>query len=167
MSTELIHIAWHGPVRISSPHEAEDSEGLKHRGVYQIYGGNPTYGGSSLLYIGLAVDQPIGKRIKQEWYWGDNRDSGNIEVYTGPLIGDKMPTREAWRTQVAQVERLLIYAHRPPYNSRMELGELEPELQQVHVLNWGQHRDLMPEVSGLRWTSHHDGLSDDPFHCGD
>jgi hypothetical protein len=26
-------------------------------------------------------------------------------------------------------------------------------LRHVHVLNWGYHRDLLPEVSGIYWAS--------------
>ena len=36
------------------------------------------------------------------------------------------------------------------------LGGLEPDLRFVHVLNWGKHRDLLPEVSGARWTTRFD-----------
>ena len=165
MNTKLIHISWRGPVRIRSKEQAEKSGELACRGLYQIYGGNPTYGGSSLLYIGLAVDQTIGERVRQEWFWDDNRDSENINVYSGPLIGKIQPRRDSWKKMVEQAERLLIYAHRPPYNSQVELAKKEKELRRIHVINWGQHRDLMPEVSGLRWTSHFDELPDKLFHC--
>jgi len=38
-------------------------------------------------------------------------------------------------------------------NTQKSLARLGLELRFVHVYNWGYHRDLMPEVSGLRWSS--------------
>ena len=63
------------------------------------------------------------------------------------------PDDDTWNKHIRLAERLLIYAHSPPYNQQMSLAALEPELRSVHVLNWGCHRDLLPEVSGARWTT--------------
>jgi hypothetical protein len=67
-----------------------------------------------------------------------------------------MPLDDLWNAQIDRAERLLIYACSPAFNSQKELGKLDTELQDVHVLNWGCIRDLLPEVSGARWTSKYD-----------
>jgi hypothetical protein len=47
------------------------------------------------------------------------------------------------------------------------LAALATELRDVHVLNWGYHRDLLPEVSGLRWASLDEDFPDDCAEFGD
>jgi len=146
----IIHVQWEGP------YEFEAAGGLKgptDYGVYQIYGGHPVYGSSALLYIGLAQAQHFGTRIPQEQGWLDNCDASRIQVYVGRLSGSHTPDAHRWDHLIAVAERLLIRAHCPAHNSQMNLATLEPDLRRVHVLNWGHHRDLLPEVSGARWTS--------------
>jgi hypothetical protein len=41
-------------------------------------------------------------------------------------------------------------------NTQKELARLEQGLRLIHVLNWGRHRDLLPEVLGARWSSRFD-----------
>ena len=36
------------------------------------------------------------------------------------------------------------------------INRIDADLQHIHVLNWGCHRNLLPEVSGARWTSRFD-----------
>lgn len=38
-------------------------------------------------------------------------------------------------------------------NTQKSLARLGPELRFAHICSWGYHRDLMPEVSGIRWSS--------------
>lgn len=38
------------------------------------------------------------------------------------------------------------------------LKRREELILNVHVLNWGHHRDLLPEVSGARWTNKYDDM---------
>jgi hypothetical protein len=56
-------------------------------------------------------------------------------------------------------ERLLIFAHLPAHNSQVKIERLDADLQNVHILNWGYHRALLPEVSGARWTRKYDLVS--------
>jgi hypothetical protein len=132
-------------------------------GVYQIYGGHPVYGSSAILYIGRAVDQRFGVRIQQEEAWAYNRDAQRVEVYVGRLSGQNALDYGDWDNDIILAERLLIYAHLPPYNRQADLAARESELQSVHVLNWGCHRDLLPEVSGARWTSRFDEFPTEHF----
>jgi hypothetical protein len=161
----VIDIEWDGPYRFwDHPRQLEpisDLTGPTDYGVYQIYGGHPVYGNSALLYIGLAAVQYFGVRIPQEKHWLDNRDAGRVEVYVGRLSGTRTPDSDIWDRYIRLAERLLIHAHAPPMNVQKSLANLASELRHVHVLNWGYHRDLLPEVSGLRWASLDEDFSND------
>lgn len=138
-----IHIDWDGPLHLDS---IASLTGPADYGVYQIYGGHSVYGSSALLYIGRAVDQHFGERIPQEEKWLDNRDAGRVEVYVGRLSGSQTPNDPTWSQHIRLAERLLIFAHSPPMNSQKSLAALERDLRYIRVLNWGRHRDLLPEV---------------------
>lgn len=156
-----IHIEWDGPTAWSA---VTALKGPTDYGLYQLYGGHPVYGNTALLYIGLAADQYLGQRIPQDRQWLlENRDAGRVDVYLGRLSGSKTPDDNTWCRQIRLAERLLIYAHSPPMNNQKNLGRLEPDLHFVRVLNWGKHRDLLPEVSGARWTSRYDNIPN--FHA--
>src|ERR1043166_143332 len=157
MSSEIvIHIEWDGPCPLR---QVSSLTGPTDYGLYQIYGGHPVYGNVALLYIGLAAGQHFGERIPQETQWPDNRDAGRVEVYVGRLSGTKAPDDDTWDQHIRLAERLLIFAHSPPMNTQKSLSRLEPDLRPVRVLNWARHRDLLPEVSGDRWTSRYDNIS--------
>lgn len=162
MELKMIQILWEGPYSLrelnSLKRETEDY------GIYQIYGKHLTYGKDVLLYIGKADFQTFGKRIWQE-NWENTNDSNNIKVYVGRLAGEKTPDEETWSKEIDLVERLLIYVHKPAYNSKaLNLNSIiDEELKNIHILNWGDHCDLLPEVSGLRWTSKLDDLDFDVY----
>jgi hypothetical protein len=63
------------------------------------------------------------------------------------------PEDAVWGRQIDLAERLLIYAHAPAFNAQRNLGKLDGDLQNIHIFNWSKHADLLPEVSGARWTS--------------
>jgi hypothetical protein len=160
----IIHIDWDGPYRFDST--TGDSRlvsslvGPTDYGVYQIYGGHPVYGNTSLLYIGLAAGQHFGERVPQEKQWFDNRDAGRVEVYIGRLAGNQTPDDDTWDKHIRLAERLLIYSHSPTMNTQKNLGKLDEDLHHVHILNWARHRDLLPEVSGARWSSRFNDMPD-------
>lgn len=167
---EIINVEWDGPYRFwDSPSQLDPVSSLMgptDYGVYQIYGGHPVYGNSALLYIGMAVAQEFGKRILQQKHWLENRDAGRVEVYVGRLHGSQTPDDVTWERLIKLAERLLIHVHAPPMNTQKSLARLGPELRLVHVCNWGYHRDLMPEVSGLRWSSLEEDFPDyQVFDC--
>jgi hypothetical protein len=135
-------------------------------GIYQIYGSHPVYGSDVLLYIGRAQGGSFGWRVPQHEHWIDNHDDGRIRVHLGRLTGEATPSDEVWSQHIALAERLLIYAHQPAVNQRMGLGEAQAELHNVHVCNWGRKADLLPEVSGVRWTDKHAARPKDPYRWG-
>ena len=160
--TQLIHIEWDGPFSLT---EVSRFTSEKDYGIYQIYGGHVTYGSEVLLYIGKAGAQHFGVRIPQEKWWPDNHDAARLRVYVGRLAGEITPRDKVWGKQIDLAERLLIYACVPAYNAQKNLGKLDADLQNVHVLNWGKFCDLLPEVSGLRWTSKLDQMKN--YHVFD
>jgi hypothetical protein len=151
----LIQIQWEGPTKLTNLPALIDEE--TDYGIYQIYGKHPVYGSDVLLYIGKADYQTLGKRISQE-NWLDTNDSNNTKIYVGRLHGSHTPSHEIWSKEIDLAERLLIYVHKPAYNSRSVSSLPDSELKNIHILNWGHHRDLLPEVSGFRWTSKLDHL---------
>ncbi|MFZ3577870.1 hypothetical protein [Virgibacillus sp. DJP39] len=148
--THLIQIQWEGSFKLIDLPTLKNEE--TDYGIYQIYGKHPIYGSDVLLYIGKADCQTLGKRISQE-NWIDTNDSNNTKIYIGKLHGPTIPSEEIWSKEIDLAERLLIYVHKPAYNSKSISSLPDTELQSVHILNWGHHRDLLPELSGLRWTS--------------
>lgn len=125
--------------------------GLTFFGIYQIYGAHPIYGTPHLLYIGKADKRNFGTRIPEHSWVNGTRDPSQISVYIGRLCGYTRPDDEAWSREIDYAERLLIYAHFPPYNTQKWTLCTIPALKGVHVYNWGAHRDLLPEVSGGRY----------------
>jgi hypothetical protein len=152
-TTKTIHIQWDGPIPLNRISEFKTE---KDYGIYQIYGGHVIYGGDVLLYIGKAGAQHFGTRIPQEKWWPEHQDAERLRIYIGRLAGEITPDDATWGKQIDYAERLLISACSPAYNAQKNLGCLEPDLRDVHVFNWGFFADLLPEVSGLRWTSRFD-----------
>ena len=150
----IIHIDWSGP---HSYADVASFRGPKDFGIYQVYGSHHVYGSDALLYIGKAERETFADRFAQpdHAYWcGDNHDSGRLQIYVGRLFGEATPDDETWNNYIDLAERLLIQAHRPAENKNLDLVKGKDQaLQHVHVLNRSQYRDLMPEVSGARWSS--------------
>ena len=64
-----------------------------------------------------------------------------------------------WSAESDLAEQLLISVHKPAYNSKSLYAFNNPKFQDIHILNWGNHKNLLPEVSGLRWTSKLDNIN--------
>ena len=145
-----IHIDWDGPLtsaQIRACNTASD------RGVYQVYGHHPVYGSDVLLYIGKAAGQSFAKRIPQETWWADNRDAGRLTFYIGRLCGPATPQQAEWQRLIDLAERFLISTHSPANNTQKGIARVDANLREVHIFNYGHHRDILPEISGARWTS--------------
>lgn len=150
-----IHVQWDGPHTYDDALSLENDN--KDYGIYQIYGAHPVYGSDVLLYIGKADLQTFGTRLSQESWNFHNQDSSKLMVYVGRLAGyTDCPNEEDWSNQIALVERLLIYSHWPAGNSSGLNVRFGVDLYPIHILNWGQYRDLLPEVSGSRYSTQYD-----------
>ena len=146
--TYLIHLDWQGPIPWKERDKLNDE--VKDYGIYQIYGCHANYGVDTLLYIGKAEKQTFATRLKQETGWMFDQDRERLSIYVGRCYGwHGTPSVKVWEEQINLAEKLLILAHQPTYNSQKGSWR-NPKLQHVHVLNWGCHRSLFPEVSGWR-----------------
>lgn len=155
MEELIIHLEWSGPYKLSQLNDICNES--TDYGVYQVYGAHPIYGSNVLLYIGKADVQTFGVRIKEEG-WEYNQDPDNVQIYIGRLAGNSTPSDEKWSKEIELAEKLLIFTHKPAFNSQYIKSLPDKELQNIHVLNWSNSRDLMPEVSGSRWTSKYDEM---------
>ncbi|MFC5401469.1 hypothetical protein [Cohnella soli] len=145
----IIHIDWDGPYPLDQIKGLNDRKTEK--GVYQVYGTHPVYGKDVLLYIGRTSDQTFGKRILEE-KWEYTNNYGDVKIYVGRLAGSTTPSNDTWVKEIDLAERLLIYSHKPAFNSMSIQTIPHQDLHNIHILNWGLFNQLMPEVSGLRWT---------------
>jgi len=157
MDIQIIHIQWDGPFDFDSLDHLDNA--AMDYGLYQICGSHPVYGLNSLLYIGKAARQTFNQRISSEW-WSYLQDfEGNFNIYVGRISGSSTPTDRVWESEIEKAETLLINAHKPAWN-RAHVGFLaesaDRRVMKVHVLNWGNYAYLLPEVSGLRWSSRFD-----------
>jgi hypothetical protein len=152
---KIIHIDWDGPYDFDQV--KAKTEQFHDFGIYQIYGHHAVYGADCLLYIGKAEFQTFGVRLSQDREWEDNyavSDQKNISVYLGRLAGAFAPDDEEWSSQIDIVEKMLICTHSPARNASNIHSLNIAKCRDVHILNWGAHRSLLPEVSGLRYTDH-------------
>jgi hypothetical protein len=152
-----IHIFWSGPFSLKQVKELRDDS--KDYGIYQIYGHHPLYGSNVLLYIGKANQQTFGVRISQEG-WDFEYDPGNIELYVGRLAGKDKVTDDFWGELIDVAEPLLIHAHNPVFNSKYVYNIPEEKVGNYHIHNWNTFRDLFPEVSGKRYSSKFENITE-------
>ena len=151
---EIINIVWKGPL---TPEEAYKKNRSWDYGVYQAYGDHPVYGLDVLLEIGTTSamgttpEQRFGKRLKSRGFEHWNQ---NIQIYLGRICIDKKATRpsdEKWGDMIDLAGNLLVYACWPAANSE---GITKPPDADRHekllILNWGNHRSLLPAISGYQ-----------------
>ncbi len=148
MITQQIHVQWDGPFSledIKQMHQQSDY------GLYQVYGTHVVYGSNILLYIGKASCQTFGTRILQHSKWGYVPDEKELKVYVGRFAGNEQISDDEWSRQISIAEKLLIYTHSPALNSS-NINSVGGDVPiDSHVYNWGNRRNLLPEVSALRY----------------
>jgi hypothetical protein len=150
----IVHLQWDGPFTWDGKDKL--NSGIDY-GVYQVYGCHSVYGVDTLLYIGKARDQTFATRLRQEEHWLYHQDFQRLSIYVGRCSSwDGTPSNQIWSDLIDRAEKLLILAHRPAWNAQKEIKGEDPNLQEFHVLNWGNHRSLLPEVSGWRHSSKFD-----------
>lgn len=134
-------LVWKGPL---SPDVVSKCTG---RGVYQYYGDHHVYGSDVLLYIGQTDE--LADRIRGHDF--DELCDRNIKIYFGRV-------RRVRKDMLKRVEKLLICASAPARNSHHVIEPLDEDqdksLLNLLILNWGDYRSLLPEVSGYRFTDH-------------
>ncbi len=146
----FIALEWRGPYlwrkKELIPHPVHPDEEFEDgRGLYLIVADSHDGGPSSLRYIGKTDEgKSILSRLHahQSWLAKEWRP----EVYTTRIRGEDLAI-------LSDAEKLLIYAHSPPYNSA-SVAE-PPELAApLRIWNVGRSWRLDPEVSSAHpfWT---------------
>ncbi|GAJ99970.1 hypothetical protein [Geomicrobium sp. JCM 19055] len=146
----VIEVYWDGPFTFEQVKQLGDER--TDYGLYQIYGNHVTYGSDVLLYIGQANNQTFRTRLGQhnDKYVIMN-DSAHTKIYIGRIGGEHQIDNNVWYEQIKNAERLLIHVHKPAFNSQFITDRTRNELDRIHILNWGNRRHLLPEVSSVRW----------------
>ncbi|WP_232055195.1 hypothetical protein [Vibrio taketomensis] len=74
-----------------------------------------------------------------------------LKVYVGRFAGNEQISNDEWSRQISIAEKLLIYTHSPALNSS-NINNVGGDVPiDSHVYNWGNRRNLLPEVSALRY----------------
>jgi hypothetical protein len=140
----FVYIEWFGPfsygpdglapsVRdLGSPTAKDFDRLLTKPGLYMVYGDHPVHGDRALLYIGKA--NPLDRRLKEQQFW--LQYEWRLEIYLSSVL----------QSNLDDVEKLLIYAHSPPYNSYCI--SMVPKLNgPIRIWNDGKLSKLYPEIS--------------------
>jgi len=123
-------------------------------GIYAVYADHTVYGRNVLIYIG-RTKRDIKKRIGEH---GDFIDTNlmNFEYYFGEILNRDDVNKENLESAVIEIETLLINAHCPAYNANAIKGIINTkEYYKTVVLNWDDRGAILPEVSGLRYSSYY------------
>ena len=162
---EIINIEWEGPLTLEKAYKKNDKS--SDYGVYQCYyGDQPVYGLDILLYIGMASNRPFGQTLKSHKFEKWNQ---NLQIYLGRLYtknGSKPLTHKEWGEMMKRVEMLLAHACSLAFN--FEWIKTYPDAdadkdKKLLILNWGEHRSLLPVVSGHRFIEGSLGDSYEPW----
>lgn len=152
----IIQIGWEEKKYDEKIIEKLDSE--DYYGVYQIYGNHPVYGENTLLYIGKANQQTFAIRLKERTEFKETvlRPSS---IRIGRIFKTTDTENAIWDELVDIVEKILIRAHAPAYNSTDIKGlEWYNEKEKHYIIkNWYDYGLLLPEVSSMNisyryWT---------------
>lgn len=136
-----IHIDWQGPFSLE---QAKSNPGF---GLYQYYGDHPVYGQGVLLYIGKTESTFAARLSQHNW---ETWIPAPTSVYLGHLCGPDDIPEDQWPDLVDMAENILIFAHSPTFNSS-RMNTISSRNRDVRVLNWGNRKCLLPEVSISRW----------------
>lgn len=106
------------------------------KGIYCIVGDHLIYGPRSLLYIG-RTEKTFRERLADHGEWLN--DEWRVELYLAEIEpGDLQKS----------IEKLLIYAHSPAYNSQhIESFDLKEPFKTLTIWNEGRFWGLLPEIS--------------------
>lgn len=128
-------------------------------GIYQIYGRHNAYGKNALLYIGQAYGQTFAKRLDKRWEFIESGAYphtlriGKIVKHNNqdiPLEWDKCK----WNEMINNCEKLLLQSHAPAFNKKGNSGlyDISNDENNIHIFNWGDFGDLLPEISSYRYS---------------
>jgi hypothetical protein len=128
-------------------------------GIYQIYGRHSAYGKDALLYIGQSNSQTFSKRLFQRWEFEESCAFPHT-LRIGRIVKSKYPEdhlewdESRWWEIINISEKLLLHTHAPAFNKQANSGlfDIKDEAKHIHIFNWGDFGDLLPEVSAYRYS---------------
>jgi hypothetical protein len=154
---QIIHLLWREHQWSDDIYKKFNSS--EDYGIYQIYGDHPVYGENLLLYIGKAQDQTYSMRLTQHFNGGFITES-HIPKFTRLHLSYFCKTdgvnNDNWGEYIGLVEKILINAHFPAYNSQEIKGVMDKEQfkKELLIMNWEERGKLLPELSSLRYSYH-------------
>jgi len=153
-----INVCWTGPYNADDVIKFSDPQ--HDIGLYQTYGVHFCYGPDQLLYIGQTTESFSARlRTGRTPHYPERRliYEPHPTFFLGRIEG--VSDRDDVVRQIGLAEKLLIFVHSPAFNSNHISGDTDlSDVIDVQIFNWGQHRSLLPEVSGERWAV--------PWDCG-
>jgi hypothetical protein len=145
LNPRRVRVNWTGPLTLEQVIRFDWTNDNRY-GLYQIYGHHVVFGPGSLLYVGMARDQPFATRFGQHSSW--LADEQAVVVHFGVIepedYAHESPDWPDWKRLLCDVEALTIHFHSPPYNSR---NIASYRGQSLLVQNWGIRGRLLPEYS--------------------
>jgi hypothetical protein len=129
-------------------------------GLYQIYGRHAAYGKDALLYIGQARGQTFSQRLHQRWEFIESCAFPHT-LRIGKIVKSNKAEEDLgwdktlrWNEMISSCERLLLHTHAPAFNKQGNSGlyDLTDVTKNIHIFNWGDFGDLLPEVSAYRYS---------------
>ena len=153
----IINIDWDGPF---TQQQTQDFTGPTDYGVYQLYGRHPVYDTlpGTLLYIGKAPQQTFATRIEQHAV--EPWTGTTAAIFVGRFADKQQPGNAEWERYIDEAEKLLIFSHGPAWNSQF-INHYGDDIRNLHILNWGNYGQLLPEVSRERYANSGHYLPDD------
>ncbi len=161
-----INVHWDGPIEISNLGKLAGTVDLSqfrcpNYVIYLICGTHGLYGRNVPLYIGSTFDQCVINRLGQPGNDWLKFEPDTMYCYAAAICEfsnwSELDAKEEYERPedkeiIIAVEALLIYAHRPAYNTNFTTRLNNSLCNNIRLFNTGQRTTLYPEVSGFYWT---------------
>lgn len=145
----IVTLRWHA-ARVDPSNPSFVAQLAASPGLYSIEGCHDSIPFPAVLYIGQAADQAIQERAQQSLdarVWWKNTKLDSMRLYSD-VWDVTLRWAELEKSAIGQVERLLISAHSPPFNSQHARSEVTDEHGDLLIVNTGEKGRLMPTVFG-------------------
>lgn len=152
MNECLYALWWCGPFTLeqaqNQAHESSQAQNV----LYMVCGPHVMYGRNVPLYIGKTL-RSITTRMKEHAKsWLDHQPDpvaiyvASIWPFTTWQEYEHATIHTAEESVVDAIEKLLIYAHQPVYNTSNK-NSIDPNIAEYRVFNTGRYSCLLPELS--------------------
>ncbi|KMP12327.1 hypothetical protein UZ36_01035 [Candidatus Nitromaritima sp. SCGC AAA799-C22] len=157
MKDSIINVHWEGPMEWKEAIKKGRKKGYV---LYQICGTHLVYGSDIPLYIG-KTERFASVKLKEHDWWVLHEEYDRVKVRLGSV--GKWFDWDHWfnnpsksypapkgqlKSQLADVEKLLVLANQPLYNTQYKSEETVQIKHDIRIFNTGQMGRLLPEISG-------------------